>query len=92
MIFRTLHKKLNIEQQKNREWTQPILCHMSSSKTKQNHNDKSLLWYTVWLVTETKIVEEILEFEKKRLEFTFILDIEERQRQNMKMLLSVAIL
>jgi hypothetical protein len=43
----------------------------------------------VWLVTDTHIVVEILELKKKTLEFTFILDIEERQ--NMKILLSVAV-
>jgi hypothetical protein len=43
----------------------------------------------VWLVTDTHIVVEILELKKTTLEFTFILDIEERQ--NMKILLSVAV-
>jgi hypothetical protein len=44
----------------------------------------------VWLDTDTNIVEGILEL-KKTLEFTFILDIEERERQNMKMLLTVVV-
>jgi hypothetical protein len=44
----------------------------------------------VWLDTDTNIVEGILEL-TKTLEFTFILDIEERERQNMKMLLSVVV-
>jgi hypothetical protein len=57
MIFGALHKKLNIEQQKNRGWTPPNLCHMLNSKTKEKYNEKSLLWYTVWLVTDTNIVE-----------------------------------
>jgi len=42
----------------------------------------------VWLVTDTNIVEEILEL-KQNIMFKFILDIEERK--NMTMLLSLAI-
>ena len=96
MIYKALHKKLNIEQQQTWGWTQPIRCHMLNSKTKQKYNDKNLLWYKVWLATDTNIVEEILEL-KQNIMFMFILDIEERknnrnaQRKNMIMLLSLAI-
>ena len=38
-----MHKQLYIEQEKNREWTQPITCHLLNSKTKEKYNDKSWL-------------------------------------------------
>ena len=64
MIYKALHKKLNIEQQQIWGWTQPILCHMLNSKTKKKYNAKNLLWNKVWLATDTNIVEEILELKQ----------------------------
>jgi hypothetical protein len=37
---------------------------MLNSKTKKKYNAKNLLWYKVWLATDTNIVEEILELKQ----------------------------
>jgi len=64
---------------------------MLNSKTKQKYNDKSLLWYRVWLVTDTNIVEEILEL-KQNISLFFILDIEERKNNKRDAQLSLTII
>ena len=61
MICNALHKKKKIiQEQINRDELTPIRCHMLNCKTKQKYNDKSWLWYKVWLVADTNIVMEII--------------------------------
>ena len=80
MICKALHKKLNIEQQQTWGWTRPILCHMLNSKTKKKYNAKNLLWYKVWLATDTNIVEEILEL-KQYIRVYFYLRYRRKKKQ-----------
>ena len=61
MICNALHKKkLIIEEQINRDELTPIRCQMLNCKTKQKYNDKSWLWYKVWLVADTDNYHQFL--------------------------------
>jgi hypothetical protein len=54
---------------------------MLNSKTKQKYNDKNLLWYKVWLATDTNIVEEILEL-KQNIRVYFYLRYRRKKQQS----------